>query len=187
VNVAVTEKKRPRGRPRKYKDNAEKQKAFRENKKKHIESLEDRIKELEIIFDANIDKKIVKKQAWDNFTFQDIHALSTDQLKNYRVELKKLLGNKTIHSPIRVIIEEVLSEIKSLSDRNIRNEILLSTRNYDNSLFNSTMLHLINLELGTRIDDIDIKKEIEIAEQRIRELEASDSKQEEQEIKIKKS
>jgi hypothetical protein len=181
----LTEKK-SRGRPRIYKDDAEKQKAFREKKKEQFQQLEERIEDLETILDKELALRLDKKQPWFNWTFQEIKTMNTKELQNTKRELERVLDKRSIHSPLKIIVEEVLEKSKVQEDSLIRNEVLRASREFDNILFNSAVLQLVNLELGERISEIDIDREIEIAEQRISELEAEVQEKKQQQIKLAK-
>jgi hypothetical protein len=182
----MSEKKKSRGRPRIYKDDAEKQKAFREKRKEQFRKLEGKIKELEKKVAKDLDQQLDKNQPWYNWTFQEIKTMRTKQLQEYKKELEKNLGKRSIHSPLRVIVEEVLSETEVLDASLIRYEVLRSAREFDNTLFNSSVLQLVNMELGNRISEIDFDREIEIAEQRISELEAEIKEKKDKQISIAK-
>lgn len=181
----MTEKK-TRGRPRIYKDDAEKQKAFREKKKVEFETLLERYERLEAIVNKDFDKQLDEKQPWFDWTYKDIKKMSTKDLQDSKKELEKALEKRTIHSPLNVIVEKVLDENDDASDRLIRHNVLHSVRNFDNTLFNATILQLINIELGNRISELDFDQEIELAEQRISELEAEIKEKKKQQIKTVK-
>ncbi|NPD90610.1 MAG: hypothetical protein HGN29_18010 [Asgard group archaeon] len=182
----MAEKKKSRGRPRIYKDDAEKQKAFREKKKEEFETLLERFEKLEAITNKDFDKQLDEKQPWFDWTYQDIKKMSTKDLQDFKKELEKALGKRSIHSPLKVIVGKALGEIKTATDSLIRHDVLRSARSFDNALFNATILQLINIELGNRISEFDFDQEIEIAEQRISELEAEIKDKKKQQIKTVK-
>ena len=178
-------KKKSRGRPRIYKDDAEKQKAFREKKKEQYQKLEEKIEELETLVDQDIDTRLDKKQPWFDWTFQEITTMSTKKLQETKKELEKTLDKRSIHSPLRVIVKDVLGKAEIQEDSLIRFEVLRSAREFDNTLFNSAVLQLVNIELGKRISEIDFDHEIEVAEQRISALEA-EIKEKKQQVSLAK-
>lgn len=182
----MADEKKSRGRPRIYKDDAEKQKAFREKKKERYQKLEDRIEELETLVDKDTSQKLDRNLPWFNWTFQEIKKMSTKELQEAKKELEKALDKRSIHSPLRVIVEAVIGESESSENKLIRNEVIRSAREFDKTLFNSTVLQLVNTELGKRISEIDFDQEIEIAEKRISELEAEIKEKKKQQVSLDK-
>ncbi|NHJ33083.1 MAG: hypothetical protein FK732_09475, partial [Asgard group archaeon] len=159
----MSEKKKSRGRPRIYKDDAEKQKAFRERKKEQFKKQEKKIKELEALVRKESDQQIDKKKSWFNWTFQDVKKSRTEQLLDCRRELKEILGEYSIHSPITILVDEVLRKATSSTkylNQIIRNEVINSSRKFDETIFNLTVLQMINSELTQRTSEIDIDYEI---------------------------
>lgn len=178
--------KKSRGRPRKYKNDAEKQKAFRERKKKEILKLEKEKEKLESIVTQDIENKLDEEVLWFDWTFQDLKEKSTKVLHDYKNKLEKSLRRTSINSPIKIIVSEILEKSDDFSSSFIRNEVLHSSREFDITLFNVTVLQLINEELSKRMSDIDFDYEIQIAEQRISELEAEIKEKKKQKISVEK-
>jgi hypothetical protein len=185
--IYLSEEKKSRGRPRKYKDDAEKQKVFREKKKEQFKQLEERINELEAIIEEGTDPEKEKKMPWFSWSFQNLKDLNINELQEYKREIKKILGRQSIHSPVKIIIDKVIKKSQeNVADVLIRKEVLKSARAFDESLFHLTILHLINNQIVSLADEIDLDYEIELAEQRISDLEAEIKEKKKQKISVVK-
>jgi hypothetical protein len=185
----LSKEKKSRGRPRIYKDDAEKQKAFREKKKEQYQQLEKRIKELEATLDKDSDEEIDEELPWFDWTFQDLQQMSINQLQEYKRDIMGKLDRYSLHSPIKVIVDKLLGKLDKLEYNStilIRKEVLRSAREFNESLFNSTILELINHQLMSRTSEIDIDYEIQVAEQRISELEAEIKEKKKHKVSVAK-
>ena len=176
--------KQSRGRPRKYKNDAEKQKAFRERKKKEILKLEKEKEKLETIILKDLEQKIDKKSIWFDWTFYDLKRKSTKELQDCKREIERKLRRISMYSPIKIIIEDILNKAGDLESVLIRNEVIHASREFDIALFDVTVLQLINDELEIRMSNFDFDHEIELAEQRISELEEEIKEKKKHKIRI---
>ena len=97
----------------------------------------ERFEKLEAIANKDFDKQLDETQPWFDWTYQDIKKMSTKDLQGFKKELEKALDKRSIHSPLKVIIEEVLGKSEILEDSLIRYEVLRSVRDFNNC-FNCT-------------------------------------------------
>ncbi len=165
-----------RGRPRIYQDDAEKHRVFRQKKKEEIQKLKEKIAELD---EESI--SIQSKYPWFDWTKNDLTKMSVKELQDFRKELRKV-SKVSIYSPIKIIIDDYVKKSKA-SKHTISQDILESSRDFNEELVHTTIAYLIELELSTREIDTAYDYEIDLAEQRITELE----EEIEQKKKIKKS
>ncbi len=180
----MSQEKRPRGRPRKYETNAERKKAYRERKKAERIELEKRVVKLEKQLEKTDHEVASKKITSDpilSLTFNEIMKTDTEILQTYVTSLKKELGDSlSLYSPLSIIIENIIGSLEPIvSTRSLKispNQIISlqvdkQIDEFEESLKQLTLLHIIELELGHRENDSIEDYELEILERRIDELE----------------
>lgn len=160
-NFVLTEEKKKRGRPRIYKDDAEKHRAFRQKRKEEIKKLEEKV--------AQLEQSVKSDYPWFDWTMTDLAEMSIKDLQDFRKELRKA-SKVSIYSPIKVIIDDFIKNSKS-SKKTLSQDIIENSNRFSEELVHTTIAYLIELELSTRDIDSEYDYEIDLAERRITELE----------------
>ncbi|MGC9781113.1 MAG: hypothetical protein HZR80_17855 [Candidatus Heimdallarchaeota archaeon] len=194
----MSQEKRPRGRSRKYETNAERKKAYRERKKAERIELEKRVVKLEKQLEKTDHEVASKKITSDpilSLTFNEIMKTDTEILQTYVTSLKKELGDSlSLYSPLSIIIENIIGSLEPIvSTRSLKispNQIISlqvdkQIDEFEESLKQLTLLHIIELELGHRENDSIEDYELEILERRIDELEKEVVKKKERKVSSK--
>jgi hypothetical protein len=185
---ALSEEKRPRGRPRIHETNAARKKAYRERKKAERLQMERRIKELEnklAIFDSTI--QLDDKDDLMNLTYLELDALSTEKLESYLQELKMRMKEEfSIYKAFNIILESI-EEFQKKAQEHVDKLIIADI---DDKFLEKreplqyALLHqIIEFELAKRQDRKYVDIELELIEQRISDLEKRLSKDKETHIK----
>ena len=108
---------------------------------------------------------------WHSWTFKQLKNKDEETLQTSKTKIIKKLKGHTLLDPLKVIVDELLEKASSKDNKLIRNEIIKSSRIFDEILIDSTFLYLIELELSLRSEDEEFDYEILATEQRIEELE----------------
>ena len=171
--------KSKRGRPRKYETSAERKKAYRERKKAERIKLEKRVIELEKklgIYNQEIPDNI-KKDPILSLTIEDIKNLNDETLLNYGKKINdKYSEELNLNNPIKSLVNDIIetSEVNNkeiISKQIIALKVSESLHAFEQTIQELTILFLIRKELYDRLEDESIKIELDILEERIKELE----------------
>ncbi|MFX0117322.1 MAG: hypothetical protein ACFFB3_22435, partial [Candidatus Hodarchaeota archaeon] len=114
----MTVEKRGRGRPRKYKDDAERKRAYHQRQKEKISQLEKRVEELEgeieIMSEVRSRRSPVMKELHEELTIpfkkltpSEIAEMETEQLNRYRALLHRNIRSTppgSVLSPVRELV-----------------------------------------------------------------------------------
>jgi len=177
--IIMEEKKSNRGRPRKYKSDAERKKAYRERKKALFEEIKERVKILEdkIEMMSEIRSKMTPelsevqeelKIPWMKLTPEEIAEMETEKLRKYRDIIHRNFGIAG-HSFPRSSVMNPFLELVKLSEASIKTASMTSL--LIEKFQQIVLLYLIEAELARRKRETNVDRDIEVLIQRVSELE----------------
>ncbi len=181
---ALTEKKKSRGRPRIHETNAARKKAYRERKKAERLKMEERIKELE---SKLIDLDSIKEEDYEddlmNLTYHQLGILKTDKLEDYLQKLEKRFDSgfsiNNIFNMFQKSIDEFKQNAIEYETKKIIQDVDEKFQKNRKQLHNIILHQMINFELTKRKDAKFVEIELDLIEERIKELEKKISKEKE--------
>ncbi|NHJ39233.1 MAG: hypothetical protein FK731_04310 [Asgard group archaeon] len=180
----MTEKKKSRGRPRIHETNAARKKAYRERKKAERLKMEERIKELE---SKLIDLDSIKEEDYEddlmNLTYHQLGILKTDKLEDYLQKLEKRFDSgfsiNNIFNMFQKSIDEFKQNAIEYETKKIIQDVDEKFQKNRKQLHNIILHQMINFELTKRKDAKFVEIELDLIEERIKELEKKISKEKE--------
>lgn len=184
---ALSEEKRSRGRPRIHETNAARKKAYRERKKEERLQMEKRIKELEkklVVIEST--GQLDKKDSSMNLTYKELGSLKTVILEAYLQELNMRLNEEfSIYGTFNLIlesIEEFQQKAQNHVDKLIISDIDEKFQEKREQIQYALLQQMIEFELAKRQDNKYVDIELELIEQKIKDLEKRISKDKETQI-----
>ena len=183
----MPEEKRSRGRPRIYKTNAERKKAYRERKKAERLELEKKVKFLEKQLSAEQGSDIDLIDTKDNYflSFKQIRSLKEEELQELADKIAEEIENKiALFDSVKTALDLILGNIEQkLLQENEKIIIEEFNENIDSSLFQKlALLYVLQTEINLRQEKNLLEDELDVLEQRIKNLEQQVSKKKEIDI-----
>ena len=178
----MPEEKKGPGRPRKYKTDAERKKAYRERKKVVLAELKEKVDKMEKKMEnmLDIEKMITPelkavheelKIPWMKLTPNEITNMQTEELKKYRKVILRNFGEMAYTGEGRAypipVLDPFINLLNPSTKENYSQRVLLAER-----MQQIVLLYLIEAELASRKRELTIDDELDNLMQRVTELES---------------